>query len=244
MSNERPDDFQAWRSLLGQPDALPEQGLADKDATWERLFERLATKPRRWPVYGIVAACILLALVPAARFFQDRPARTVSRHTKVEPVAFSPSDQRRPFRPAPATPLRRRGLPPSGAAITTTPSRTFFPVALPIRTVTRGPMRTPPSAIPLAAVDHAANPPQITLALAPPKLPVRPDPPTRSEWRVVNLNELNPGAAHPHSMASAGVLHMIRNGLGKPSATGENSTPTSSPPEEDNGLKIKLSAQN
>jgi len=241
MSNERPDDFQAWRSLLGQPDALPEQGLADKDATWERLFERLATKPRRWPVYGIVAACILLALVPAARFFQDSPARTVSRHTKVEPVAFSPSDQRRPSRPTSATPLRRRGLPPSGASVTTTPSRTFFPVARPIRTVTRRPMRTPPSAIPLAAVGHAANPPQMTLALAPPKLPVRPDPPTRPEWKVVNLNELNSGLTRPHGLAGVRNPRPIRIGLGKPV---DNDTGSPAPQEEAGGLKIKFPSQN
>ena len=46
MSNERPDDFLAWRGHLASPDALPEQGLDDKEVSWERLAERLREKPR------------------------------------------------------------------------------------------------------------------------------------------------------------------------------------------------------
>src|SRR5579885_1872516 len=78
MSRETPDEpagaEQRWRRLLREPDALPGQGLADKDAAWDTLFERLNAKPRRsFFGYRIVAACILIALIPASRLFHERP---------------------------------------------------------------------------------------------------------------------------------------------------------------------------
>ena len=85
MSDERPDEFFSWRSRLNPPDALPEQGLDNRDLTWEKLVPRLQPpgqtphslsipgQPRRWPpVYRIAAACILLLLIPAALLLQDR----------------------------------------------------------------------------------------------------------------------------------------------------------------------------
>src|SRR5579859_4025896 len=94
MSNETPDEFAAWRTRLRQPDALPEQGLADKDAAWDKLFGRLSEKPRR-RLYGyrIVAACILLSLIPAARLFQGRPAQGIPSTTpqRAVPIATTPA---------------------------------------------------------------------------------------------------------------------------------------------------------
>ena len=45
MSDERPDEFFSWRSRLGPPDALPEQGLDNRDLTWEKLAHRLGKAP-------------------------------------------------------------------------------------------------------------------------------------------------------------------------------------------------------
>src|SRR5580692_9902138 len=75
MSNEKTDEFLSWRRRLAPPDALPDQGLDDKEVSWERLAERLREKPRRRTGYWIAAACLLLALMPATHFFRDRPAR-------------------------------------------------------------------------------------------------------------------------------------------------------------------------
>jgi hypothetical protein len=233
MSNERPDDFQAWRSLLGQPDALPEQGLADKDATWDRLFERLAEKPRRrWPVYGVAAACILLALVPAARLFQDRPVNPTGRHTRLgSPVrSASAFSEHRKTLLVSAPPAAQRSTPVNRLS---TRRHTPDPVAI-------VPLVNPS----MVSVDRQTIPPSAMADPGQPLLAIHSVTPPRREWKVVNLTELNSAAAHPHSMASTGLLRLIRNGLGKQSATGENSTPTASPPEEDNGIKIKLSAQN
>jgi hypothetical protein len=80
MSNERIDDFLYWRGRMEDPAGIPGQGLDDREACWERLMERIAEKPRRrrflW--YRVAAACVLLALVPAMRFFQERHVRVVA----------------------------------------------------------------------------------------------------------------------------------------------------------------------
>ena len=49
MSDERPDEFFSWRSRLGPPDALPEQGLDNRDLTWEKLAHRLEKTAGRTP---------------------------------------------------------------------------------------------------------------------------------------------------------------------------------------------------
>ena len=80
MSNEKIDDFLSWRGRLDDPQGVPGQGLDDHEATWERLMDGIRETPRRRRVFGyrLAAACLLLALIPAVRFFQDRPTRIVS----------------------------------------------------------------------------------------------------------------------------------------------------------------------
>jgi len=80
MSNERIDEFLSWRSRLDDPCGVPGQGLDDREATWERLMDKIAGKPRRrrFFVYRMAAACVLLALVAAAGFFYDRHNRVVA----------------------------------------------------------------------------------------------------------------------------------------------------------------------
>ncbi len=111
MSEERPDDFFSWRCRLGPPDALPEQGLDDRDMTWEKLAPRLTKASgqvsrrqvpaqsfnipgqswyHRLPVYRIAAACLLLLLVPAARLFHN-PTPPPTERSVTPPAASSPA---------------------------------------------------------------------------------------------------------------------------------------------------------
>jgi hypothetical protein len=85
MSNERTDEFLSWRGRLDQPDALPEQGLDNHEASWQRLAERLREKPRRLTGYWVAAACLLLALIPAIRLF----------HPQARIIALRPSTPQR-----------------------------------------------------------------------------------------------------------------------------------------------------
>ena len=96
MSNERTDEFLSWRGRLDQPDALPEQGLDNHEASWQRLAERLRETPRRLTGYWVAAACLLLALIPAIRLIHPRspavalrPPVPVTRHTSVRQQALA-----------------------------------------------------------------------------------------------------------------------------------------------------------
>jgi hypothetical protein len=73
MSNERTDEFLKWRGLLDQPDAEPGQVLDDREATWQKLADRLGERRRnRLSGYRIAAACLLFSLiVPAAHLLRD-----------------------------------------------------------------------------------------------------------------------------------------------------------------------------
>ena len=124
MSNERPDEFLSWRGRLGQPGALPEQGLDNPEATWERLNARLGgirpeesarsvgivpdrkatagKRRRRSYRYGIAAAFLLLALIPAARLYRGRP----STHKQASP----PVDKQ-------ASGMQASGMQVSGAGV-------------------------------------------------------------------------------------------------------------------------------
>jgi hypothetical protein len=97
MSNERQDEFFSWRSRLGPPDALPEEGLDNRDLAWERLAHRLGKAPmqrsgtrRRLIGYRVAAACLLPALILTVRFFHDRPTRPAHQSATPAPVAFHP----------------------------------------------------------------------------------------------------------------------------------------------------------
>lgn len=80
MSKERADEFSDWAGRLEQPEGVPGLNLADKGAAWEKLYGRLKEQPlhpkiqkekagRFW--YWIAAACLILALIPAAMVFKN-----------------------------------------------------------------------------------------------------------------------------------------------------------------------------
>ena len=85
MDNERPSEYRSWRHRLEEPGALPEVGLTDKEATWDKLYERLGETPRRrtLPWMWTAAACLLLALIPAAFFLREKRVSPSSNPQKV-----------------------------------------------------------------------------------------------------------------------------------------------------------------
>jgi len=105
MSNERPNEFLHWRAQLTKPDALPEQGLDDKELSWQRLAERLHQQPRRPGIrLWIAAACLILVFFLPATLFRNRPAHP--NHAALHPPA-----QRQPVTPnqrQPVTPVQRQ----------------------------------------------------------------------------------------------------------------------------------------
>ncbi|HEV3324027.1 MAG TPA: hypothetical protein VG052_00430 [Puia sp.] len=224
MSNERADEFLSWRGRLAPPDALPDQGLDDKELSWERLAERLREKPRRRIGYWIVAACLLLALIPATHFFRDRPARIAARHTSVPRPSALPRSPRRQTatdqnasRRSPATthftvpasrppasrpPVSRPAadprLTPAAPAVASLPDRQA--------SVTNAILATSPALgtepIPATTVLSMAAP-------VPGMSPIALTPPPKKQWKIVYFNEINKSAGPAPGMITRdpGFIH-------------------------------------
>jgi hypothetical protein len=143
MSNERANEFLSWRAKLNGTDALPGQGLDDKEESWQRLAERLRKQPRRVGIaWWIAAASLILAFfLPATHLFRTRPAhhdRVALRPSTLRPStlrqpappALRPSTLRQPVTPAqsrPLTPTQARSVTPAQAQPLTPAGKTIRP---------------------------------------------------------------------------------------------------------------------
>ena len=253
MSKERTDEFLQWRGLVDQPDDRPDQVLDDKEATWQKLAERLGERRRnRLSGYRIAAACLLFALIiPAARLFQDRHgvAGVPGRHRpeqQLPPVATSAV--RRPHA-APAATAKdgggRASVPGGGATpavATTSNGRTG---SVPARRTNRN--RLPllaaipvsPAIIVAAPLDSASQ-----AHLSRPSRGPLPDvrlPPRTKELKVVHQNEIRGGNTPSPSVGTTSGSPFI-DILLHPS---RQQPASAAPPTEDPALlKIKLSPSN
>ncbi len=269
MSKERTDEFLHWRGLVDQPDARLDQVLDDKEATWQKLAERLGERRRnRLSGYRIAAACLLFALIiPAVRFFQDRHgvAGAPGRHhpeQQLSPVATSVA--RRPHaatattdagggprvvggeaRSAAATTSGGRATVVGGEATTTAATTSGRAATGPARRTNRNhlpllaTLRVPPALIVAAPLDSANQ----SLLPPPSQGPwqgVRPALRTK-ELKVVHQNEIRGGNMPLPSVGAASSDRFI-NILLRTSRSQPASAP---PPTEDPALlKIKLSPSN
>lgn len=229
MSKEKTDEFLSWRGRLDQPDALPEQGLGNHEASWQRLAERLREKPRRRVTgYWVAAACLLLVLIPAIRLFHPRPPATafrtqvpVTRHTSVgqqafvEKVAANPLPVERPV-----TPLARALNPPPTSHPSSRPASDSIiaPTALP--------------AITVPDIKPATDSHQLIARL----------PAVKKQLKVVYYNELsNPSAPSPSTAArTSGFLKFSLERFGSPTTAGDQEAQ----PNNDPALTIKLIPKN
>ncbi len=204
MSKEKPDEFLSWRGRLNRPEALPEQGLEDRELSWEKLAERLREKPRRRrTAYWIAAACLLLALAPVARLFHDRRA-PLALHSPVRPQA-------RPEKVAAAsraTPAPARHIVPRGSrtGIQIVPGRA--------RPFHRAAAAVPPPLARLESRRSSIAGPSITKPVIQPPVDTvnrliaqRPAP--KKSLRIVSLNEINKEGLTPAmSTGRAGFFHI------------------------------------
>jgi hypothetical protein len=242
MSKEIPDELAGWRRLLREPDALPGQSLADKDAAWDKLFERLNAKPRRrLSGYRIVAACILVLLIPATRLLRDRPApqKGMPVAERVRPVA--------PSRAPVVTPgVCRSGLVPvSRTSVAAEQTRKVSPVR--DRVAALAEPAPPPARQPVTSdsVSQKAGPIEST----PPVIRVESEAPARpskaapkKQWKVVDINELETGHDRPRSMVADRQIRPLRLGLGIGNAGAMENPPAAR--GDDSRLKINLTTQN
>jgi hypothetical protein len=218
------------------------------------LLERLDRKPRRQFLgYRIAAACLIISLIPVARLFREIPVRGKQRPAIAQPI--TPLASRGTTNPEPAAvpePMQRQG---SRTPLTTPPpARTANPRLLSgsLATLNRSPVKTPAAAIgitsrPLAtAIELTSH--QVataTVAALPPASvtgPIQQRKPAKKEWKVVDLNDLDPGRQRPHEMATNRKPAFIRFGAGGRDTPGpDNSAPARN---EDDRRKINLSTDN
>jgi len=214
--NERtlPGKGAGWSSRLEEPAALPGVGLTDKEAAWDKLYDRLRETPRRrtLPWLWAAAACLLLALVPAAFFLREKRAGTRPREPKVA-IRPQPLLKPTPSRtyPAPAPPRGTPGnLPPNTLAKSTLTFNT--PPPYPARKEDHRHAKAPALA-PLIAKAPVHIPTDQHIPPGPNTLPgliLRPrpgqskpmtaslQPPTpKKQLRVVHINELEPAQPTP-----------------------------------------------
>ncbi|HEY4061887.1 MAG TPA: hypothetical protein VGM30_08295 [Puia sp.] len=220
MSNEKADEFLSWRTKLTPPEALPEQGLDNPEAVWQQLYARLDKRPRRRFLYGyrLAAACLLLALIPAALLFRGRTSdpRTSARQTSdfrtdqtsLPPAGSPAGDPVAGLPPAGGSPADPRSAAPPTAGVPF-PAETSLPIASnptgktpATRSIPR-PSRTLPASVagipltpPPATSNILTTPDLPTSSVQPPQLAQRP--PARRILKAVSINELdNPTATEP-----------------------------------------------
>jgi len=199
MDNGRPGEYRSWRHRLEEPGALPGVGLTDKEATWDKLYDRLRETPRRrtLPWLWTAAACLLLALAPAAFFLREKKVTIYPNPPK---VAVQPkTNPRQTAAPEPSIVIRNTMQVPLPR-----------PVA-PLHAVRRerpAPVKTPAIALTPVVLQSPARQTLPELLLPPrPDLskPVIASTQTtpKKELRVVHINELEPLQPAP-AAASAG----------------------------------------
>jgi hypothetical protein len=226
MSNERADEFLSWRGRLTAPDALPEQGLEDKELSWQRLAERLQKQPRHYIAWWIAAACLILAFfLPTTHLFRGRPAhpgrpnRVATRTPARIPAAPGPADRAvaNPIDARPAAHPMHAGHPARSnygeiATITTSPTTDTFSTIAPI---------------PLLAADQ----PRSGLAADQPGSDRSDNPPARHALRIVYFNELNNNSAPAPSFATRqpSFFHLVTASAGTGTTGGGNWTPDATP---------------
>jgi len=265
MSRETPDEplgaaeqhwRKHWQKTLREPDALPGQGLADKDAAWDKLFARLNARSRRslrlpgglvsgfritggglgpFSAYRIAVACILVTLIPVSRLFHDRPGA-------VRPAAATEFRVTPPLR-SPATLTVTTSVAPATAASGGPKGRKRNPVtdragSIGVKAFPTAPVAAPPA--PIAPPAAIPAPPANILAESMPPAPVAPPKPAaKKQWKVVDINELEPRYTRPPMVADRRP-GLLRLGIG----LGDPGFPESSQAREDRRLKIDLSTQN
>lgn len=236
MSNERTDEFLRWRGLLDQPDARPDQVLDDREATWQKLADRLG-EHRRNRLYGyrIAAACLLFALIiPAVRLFQDRHSVTVT---------LRPIQAARPV----ATAAVRQQHTPAGTVTTMThplPSTLTRPRegGHTARTAKAPVRKTTGNRLPLLANIPSYPSPIIAAPLDPAGPGPRSQPSRTKELRVVHQNEIRGGNTSSPAVSAANGDRLI-NFFFPPSRQQPSVVPPAST-DDPAVLKIKLSPSN
>jgi hypothetical protein len=203
MQNENRNNFH-WKNKLDDIDSLPGDGIADKNAAWEKLHARLGGQPRRkiaiwyWAAASILLLVLIAVLVP-------RPATTE--------LATNNSQLITPQKPAnekPANELAETANLVTTVPKTTIPQQVHLQAQKMVTTVENEPINNvvannttaeiivtvPPVLQLLPVADTPAN----ILAMAP----------VKKKLKVVHINELGDPLPQQPAMAKAADYHTFQ----------------------------------
>src|SRR5882757_1268280 len=130
MSNETNSEHDHWKDRLEQLSSLPGEIWTDKDASWERLYDRLKHEPARRinPLYWKAAASVLLILGISLLIVRDKQPHhaqtgrlplpgSVSKTPIQTPIHTSPAivTSKDPGTISPSFPVRRATIREAGS---------------------------------------------------------------------------------------------------------------------------------
>lgn len=212
MSNESHGEFADWAGKLDAPGALAGEGLTDREATWEQLYQRLHKdeRPARRPFlllrFRWAAACLLLVLIAAALLFRKGPGKgaTADKQQPAPPApyVFTPGTRV----PSVETPLQGSSVPPPADPSPRKPSlRSYTHIKRKDLLLTAPVRETPPSPADSLTVSLSPSP---AFASAPPA--------RKKELKVVTLNDVSDPAGPETLTADRQRHHKLRFNIGYP----------------------------
>jgi hypothetical protein len=269
MSEERPNEFSGWKGRLDQAAPGPEYFPADKEAAWDKLYDRLhgargrkgAFAGRKPVLFWIAAACLLVALTTVLFWSGKKNAVPANLSPAFSPVRSgavagkeASSDNmltdRRHFRTASRqvdAPARRGSAGQQNHLVGRKPAARPFQIKVltipagDLSPITREVTREDPSPPPVNAQSSRINKADKETVTVPSILNT-----VKKEWRVVHINELGNPASASQSMTNNReyrAMHIhFGNGENLPDPTPEVPTIGSSP--DNSLLKIRLSPAN
>jgi len=223
MQNENRNNFH-WKNKLDDTDSLPGEGIADKNAAWEKLHARLGGQPRRKIAIWYWAAASILLLVLIAVLL-PKPATTE--------LATNNSQLITPHKPAnqkPANAVTETVNVVSTVPKTTIPQQVHLQAQKMVTNVENEPI-SKAEANNTTAENIVTVPPVLQL------LPVADTPtnilamaPVKKKLKVVHINELGDPLPQQPAMAKAADYHtfqlkiMSQEMYGSQIITSDNST--------------------
>ena len=199
-SNEKPGN--TWKNKLEDVESLPQETLNSKDAAWEKLYARLAEKPRNKKIvwYWFAAASVLTAILVSSIMI-NKPTTSTAQHNKTPDKKESVTKKDQPVK-----------------NISSTITNTETKVQLQKSTVVKKEVRKPATVDTQPAEQFAINDQQNsedqtsttpaaidTSAMATISLP-----PVQKKLKVVHVNELGEVVEFPADVAHGSDLHLFQ----------------------------------
>jgi len=230
MADKKQNNADSWKQMLDCPENLPGEGMPDKNAAWEKLYNRLYTKPApRTAWYWIAATMLTMAAVSWLITSRKKNDITKASATAVHDTNSLQPSQAADFNKQPIikTVFIKQPITHNKGAMH---KKTYYGNAHPFY---------PPQAV-ATSISIVVNKPPVSIAA-----PVTGDSAKlvlvftpKKKLRVLHINEL--GTVSPYDPEQAALAAQEKNNIKirfKNNASGNPSAPVR---QEDTGIRIPL----